>query len=130
MAAHKTHVITIVMAINAIVILPASAISAYYFGVEGAAAAQLLVFLPILFNRYYVESNLFGRAGFSTFALPVLLIAIPLVAALWVVRLPVDYPLVSTAVISLMVGTGCAAICWLCGIGYVGAKGSGVRVPT
>ena len=115
MAADKTRVMTIVMTINALTILPASALAAYYYGVIGAAAAQLLVFAPILFNRFYVEKNLFGSASFHTVVLPVILIVVPLVCSLLLIRLPVDYPLLLTVIVSAMVGLVCGSICWVFG---------------
>lgn len=115
MAADKTHVMTIIMGINTLTILPASALCAYHYGVMGAAAAQLLVFAPILFNRFYVEKNLFGSASFNTVALPVILIAVPLVCCLLAIRLPVDYPIFLTVIVSAGVGIACASICWFFG---------------
>jgi len=112
MAADKTRIITIVMTLNVVTLLPASAILAYYFGVVGAAAAQLLLFGPIFFNRFYVEKNLFGSSSFSTVVLPVVLIVIPLVTCLFLIRLPVDYPIHLTLMVSSAVGVACGAICW------------------
>jgi len=112
LAAGKTKVITVIVTINAIVILPLSAILAYYYGVTGAALAQLVVFGPVLFNRFYVERTLFGKGKFSTVALPVILIASLTTALMLAVRIPVDFDLFKTLAIGVAIGVLSSAISW------------------
>ena len=113
LAAGKTKVITMIVTINTVVILPLSAIMAYYHGVTGAALAQLVVFGPILFNRFYVEKTLFGKGNFSTIALPVILIAILTTALILAVRIPVDFDLFKALAIGVAIGVISSATSWL-----------------
>jgi len=112
MAAHKTHVITIDLALTSLFVLPSSAVLAYYFGVEGAAVAQLFVFVPILFIRYYVEKSLFGVASWSTVALPLVVSVVPLTFFLLLIQFPANYPLLPTLLASLGVGLTCGLLSW------------------
>ncbi|KLU02918.1 Membrane protein involved in the export of O-antigen and teichoic acid [Rhodopirellula islandica] len=113
MASNKTRAMTIIATANTVTILPFSAGLAYFYGAEGAAAAQLLVLAPILFNRFFVEKTLFGSASANTVALPVLLLVVPLTCFLLLVDLPVDYPLIPTAIASTCTGLICGGICWI-----------------
>jgi len=112
LAAGKTRVMTMVVALNTIFLLPLTAIMAYFWGVQGAAYAQLIVFIPVIFNRYYIEKTLFGFFRFSTVALPVLTIAIPLAFLLLFVRIPVETSLVKAFGVGVSVSLGMCAVCW------------------
>jgi O-antigen/teichoic acid export membrane protein len=119
MAADKTRAMTIIMAVNTVTIVPISALAAWWYGVQGAAAAQLLVFLPILFNRYFVEKTLFGKARLDTVIVPVLIASVPLACLLLTVRIPVGYALLPTILISGACGLLCGAVCWFSSVRFL-----------
>lgn len=112
LAAGETRVMTLVIAINTALVLPLTTILAWNYGVRGAACAQLAVFIPIIFNRYYIERKLFGLARFATVAQPVLLITIPLICMLCFINIPIGFSPFLTLLVGIGVASISASICW------------------
>lgn len=69
------RVMSVITAVNAILSLAVTAVASYYFGLWGAAFAQMSVYVPIFVNRLVIEDRLFvTRDYLRVFVIPLIVI--------------------------------------------------------
>ncbi|WP_411845358.1 oligosaccharide flippase family protein [Roseibacillus persicicus] len=77
-ATNRVRALVVVQAASCTVIVIATLIGAYYWGLQGAAWAQLSLFLTMIGNRLYIEKSLFGTASLISQLFVIAAVSLPL----------------------------------------------------